>query len=38
MPGNRAAGFSLHPDGKRVALTAGRSQSEIWSLSLRDVR
>ena len=34
-PGNRDSGFSLHPDGKRVALTAGDSKSEIWVLPLR---
>lgn len=34
-PGNRDAGFSLHPDGKRVALTAGDTKSEIWVLPLR---
>jgi Tol biopolymer transport system component len=28
-PGNRKPGFSLHPDGKRIALTAGNAQSEI---------
>ena len=34
-PGNRDSGFSLHPDGERVALTAGDSKSEIWVLPLR---
>jgi Tol biopolymer transport system component/tetratricopeptide (TPR) repeat protein len=34
IPGNRGAGFSLHPDGKRIALTAGRTRSEVWSLPL----
>jgi hypothetical protein len=34
-PGNRDSGFSLHPDGKRVAMTAGDSKSEIWVLPLR---
>jgi WD40 repeat protein len=34
MPGNRMPGFSLHPDGLRVALTAGRTQSEVWAMSL----
>jgi Tol biopolymer transport system component len=34
MPGNRAPGFSLHPDGKRIALTAGRTQSEVWVMGL----
>ena len=28
-PGNREPGFSLHPDGKQIAVTAGRTQSEI---------
>jgi Tol biopolymer transport system component len=34
-PGNRLPGFSLHPDGKHVAVTAGRSSSEIRTLKLR---
>jgi Tol biopolymer transport system component len=34
MPGNRAAGFSLHPDGKRLALTVGKARSEVWVLRL----
>ncbi len=34
-PGNRAAGLSLHPDGRRIALTAGNVKSEIWALPLR---
>jgi Tol biopolymer transport system component len=34
-PGNRDSGFSLHPDGERLALTAGDSKSEIWVLPLR---
>jgi Tol biopolymer transport system component len=33
-PGNRAPGFSLHPDGKRIALTAGRTGTEIWTMKL----
>jgi Tol biopolymer transport system component len=28
-PGNREPGFSPHPDGKQIAVTAGRTQSEI---------
>jgi Tol biopolymer transport system component len=28
-PGNREPGFSLHPDGKQIAVTAGRAQSEV---------
>jgi Tol biopolymer transport system component len=34
-PGNRDPGFSLHPDGERLALTAGNAKSEIWMLPLR---
>jgi Tol biopolymer transport system component len=34
-PGNRDAGFSLHPDGERLALTAGSVKSEVWVLPLR---
>lgn len=33
-PGNRETGFSLHPDGERIALTAGNARSEIWVLPL----
>jgi hypothetical protein len=33
-PGNRSPGFSLHPDGKRIALTAGRTQSEVRVMKL----
>ena len=33
-PGNREGGFSLHPDGKRIALAAGNLKSEIWALRL----
>ena len=33
-PGNRQAGFSLHPDGKRIAVTAGRISSEVKVLKL----
>lgn len=29
MPGNRSPGFSLHPDGNRLALTAGAQRSEV---------
>ncbi len=28
-PGNREPGFSPHPDGKRIAVTAGNVQSEV---------
>jgi Tol biopolymer transport system component len=38
MPGNRGAGFSLHPDNKRVALTAGATRSEVWALSLKGLQ
>jgi dipeptidyl aminopeptidase/acylaminoacyl peptidase len=31
-PGNRLPGFSLHPDGETVALTAGDRRSEVWSM------
>ncbi len=34
-PGNRQSGFSLHPDGERVALTAGDIKPEVWVLPLR---
>ncbi len=34
-PGNREPGFSLHPDGKQAALTAGSLRSEVWVLPLR---
>jgi hypothetical protein len=33
-PGNRQPGFSLHPDGKRIALTAGRISSDVRVLRL----
>jgi Tol biopolymer transport system component len=36
-PGNREMGFSLHPDGKRLALTAGKMRSEVWILNLAGV-
>jgi Tol biopolymer transport system component len=32
--GNRQPGFSLHPDGKRIAVTAGRLTSEVRVLKL----
>ena len=32
--GNRQAGFSLHPDGERIAVTAGRLTSEVRILKL----
>jgi hypothetical protein len=31
-PGNRQAGFSLHPDGTQIAVTAGRLASEVREL------
>ena len=34
MPGNRSTGFSLHPDGKGLALTVGKAHSEVWALRL----
>lgn len=34
MPGNRQAGFSLHPDGKRIALTAGRIAAEVRAMRI----
>ena len=34
-PGNRDPGFSLHPDGEHIALTAGDTKSEVWVLPLR---
>lgn len=33
-PGNREPGFSLHPDGITLALTAGNAKSEVWMLPL----
>lgn len=33
-PGNRKPGFSVHPDGKQIALTVSNARSEIWALSL----
>jgi Tol biopolymer transport system component len=37
-PGNRGPGISLHPDGKRIALTAGQTRSEVRVLQLPDDR
>ncbi|MGH9722291.1 MAG: hypothetical protein ACRD8O_18940, partial [Bryobacteraceae bacterium] len=34
-PGNRSAGFSLHPDGEQIAVTAGDAKSEVWVLPVR---
>ena len=34
-PNNRSGAFSLHPDGERIALTAGDLKSEVWAASLR---
>jgi Tol biopolymer transport system component len=34
-PGNRRGTFSLHPDGERIALTAGEIKSEVWAVPLR---
>lgn len=33
-PGNRKPGFSLHPDGNRIAVTVSNARSEVWALSL----
>ena len=33
-PGNRQPGFSLHPDGKQIAVTAGRISSDVRVLKL----
>ena len=35
LPGNRQPGASVSPDGKTIALTAGREKQEIWVLQLR---
>ena len=35
LPGNRQPGASISPDGKTIAITAGRESQEIWSLDLR---
>lgn len=34
LPGNRQPGASVSPDGKSIALTAGREKQEIWVLKL----
>lgn len=34
LPGNAQPGISLSPDGKTVALGAGREREQIWSISL----
>ena len=33
-PGNRKPGFSVHPDGNRIALTVSNARSEVRSLDL----
>ena len=35
LPNNRQPGASISPDGKTIALTAGRDSQEIWTLLLR---
>jgi Tol biopolymer transport system component len=35
LPGNRQPGASISPDGKTIAITAGRESQEIWTLDLR---
>lgn len=35
LPGNRQPGASMSPDGKTIAITAGREAQEIWSINLR---
>ena len=35
LPGNRQPGASISPDGRTIAITAGRESQEIWSLDLR---
>jgi Tol biopolymer transport system component len=35
LPGNRQPGSSISPDGKTIAITAGRESQEIWTLDLR---
>lgn len=35
LPGNRQPGAAISPDGKTIALTAGREAQEIWILDLR---
>jgi hypothetical protein len=34
MPGNRQPGFSLHPDGCTIAITAGNNHSEIRAIRI----
>lgn len=34
LPGNRQPGAAISPDGKTIALTAGRETQQIWSLDL----
>jgi Tol biopolymer transport system component len=34
LPGNALPGFALHPDGKRIALTAGGESAEVWRVNL----
>lgn len=38
LPGNRQPGASISPDGKTIAITAGRESQEIWSLDLGGFR
>jgi hypothetical protein len=33
-PGNRRPGFSVHPDGNRIALTVSDARSEVRSMML----
>jgi len=35
LPGNRQPGLAIAPDGKTIAITAGRESQEIWSVDLR---
>jgi Tol biopolymer transport system component len=35
LPGNAQPGISISPDGKTVALAAGREREQIWSISLK---
>ena len=35
LPGNRQPGASVSPDGKTIALTAGREGQEIWAMEVR---
>lgn len=34
LPGNRQPGASISPDGKTIALTAGRESQQIWAFDL----